>query len=240
MGISFESPVRAETTCAPISTFLKLLSFFPLQSELLSHLISSLLFGGLIFLLLSELIAIGSLGIESSVAGSELLLVYSIRFRKQSESYEHGVVWSAIEVAYRRLQRTLIAILLELTLRLSKAYNRRDAFFGQCADHILSSLIGIGAQSGSAEVSRWLVMHLNFISQLASFKALPGRACDRLITLLEISLICCLHIILGVAELQHLPILTRVQFGITWLFEVVCHVSHQEPPSVTLVENVEV
>ena len=115
-----------------------------------------------------------------------------------------------IEVAYRRLQRTCIAILLELTLRLSKAYMWRDAFFGQCADFIVSTLIGIGAQSGSAEVSRWLVMHLDFISQLASFKALPGRACDRLITLLEISLICCLHIILGVAELQHLSILTRV------------------------------
>ena len=118
-------------------------------------------------------------------------------------------------MAYRRLQRTLIAILLELTLRLSKAYNRRDAFFGQCADHILSSLIGIGAQSGSAEVSGRFVMHLDLLSQLASIEALPGRARDRLITLLELSLISRLHIILGVAELQHLPILTRVEFWVT-------------------------
>ena len=92
MGISFESPVRAETTCAPISTFLKLLSSLPLQSEVLSHLFSSLLFGCFVLLVRCEVITIGSVGIESSVAGSELLLVYSIRFRQQSESYEHGVV----------------------------------------------------------------------------------------------------------------------------------------------------
>ena len=120
-----------------------------------------------------------------------------------------------IEVAYRRLQRPRITILLELTLRLFEAYIRREAFFGQGADFIMSSLIGIGAQSGSAEVSGRFVMHLDLLSQLAPIEALPGRARDRLISLLELSPICCLHIILRVAELQHLPILTRVEFWVT-------------------------
>ena len=79
----------------------------------------------------------------------------------------------------------------------------------------MSTLIGIGAQSGSAEVSGRFVMHLDLLSQLASIKALPGWARYRLITLLKFSLISCLHIILGVAELQHLPVLTRVEFRIT-------------------------
>ena len=91
-GISFESPVRAETTCAPISTFLKLLSSLPLQSEVLSHLFSSLLFAGLVLLVRCEVITIGSVGIESSVACGKLLLGSFIRFRQLSESHEHGVV----------------------------------------------------------------------------------------------------------------------------------------------------
>ena len=113
-----------------------------------------------------------------------------------------------IEVTRGRFQSRHVTILLELTLRLLTAYVHREAIFVHRTDLILSPLIGIGAQSGSTEVSRRIVCHRDLLPQLSSIEALPGRACDCLIALLKLSLICRLHLLFGVAELKNLIYLT--------------------------------